>query len=151
MLPSTNQAAPTADGSRRRFLRVALTALAASVGLPGAARATVLRRGPKHPTPRPGITAAKVLPDDKVHNPEALPMFAMVREIPEVVDGIRCNCGCAELPGFYSLLSCYEEAGMAQACVICQGQAALAYRLHKEGWSLNGIRASVDAKFGESS
>ncbi|HSR14890.1 MAG TPA: PCYCGC motif-containing (lipo)protein [Gemmatimonadales bacterium] len=142
--------APTTDGSRRRFLSVALAVLAALLGRPASVRASGLRRGPKHPDPRPGITAAKVLADGQVHNPEALPMFAMVREIPEVMDGIRCNCGCAELPGFYSLLSCYEESGMAQACVICQGQAALAYRLHKEGWSLNGIRASIDAKFGES-
>ena len=75
--------------------------------------------------------------------------FAMVRQIPEVVDGIRCNCGCAELEGFYSLLSCYEQGGMAQHCVICQGQAKLAYRMHGDGFSLNAIRKAIDAEFGE--
>lgn len=92
-----------------------------------------------------------MLPATKVPTAEARPIFDLVRQIPEVVDGIRCNCGCAELEGFYSLLSCYEEHGMAQYCVICQGQAKLTYRLHKEGWSLNGIRASIDAAFGEPS
>ncbi|HET7187444.1 MAG TPA: hypothetical protein VFI52_04790 [Gemmatimonadaceae bacterium] len=104
---------------------------------------------PKHPTPRPGITAERVVPDAKLMDKTAAPVFAMVREIPQVVDGIRCNCGCAELEGFYSLLSCYEPAGMAQHCVICQGQAKLAYKLHKEGWSLDGIRRAIDAEFGD--
>jgi hypothetical protein len=90
-----------------------------------------------------------VLPPDQIHHAEAVPFFDMVRQIPGVVDGIRCHCGCAELEGYYSLLSCYESAGMAQVCVICQGQAKLAFRLHQEGWSLNGIRASIDAAFGE--
>jgi hypothetical protein len=90
-----------------------------------------------------------VLRPDQIHNVEAVPFFDMVRQIPGVVDGIGCHCGCAELEGYYSLLSCYESTGMAQVCVICQGQAKLAFRLHQEGWSLNGIRASIDAAFGE--
>ena len=106
-------------------------------------------RTPKHPTPRPGITAAKVLPDAKVHDKSVVAVFAMVRQIPQVVDGIRCNCGCADLDGFYSLLSCYEQDGMAQHCVICQGQARTAFKLHKEGWSLDGIRKAIDAEFGD--
>ena len=141
-----------APATRRRFVAVLLGSAAALAGLPvrawGSSR--LPGSGGTHPDPRPGITAAKVLPADQVHNLEARPVFDMVREIPGVVDGIRCNCGCAELEGFYSLLSCYEN-GMAQACLICQGQAKLAYRLHHEGWSLNGIRASIDAAFGESS
>ena len=103
---------------------------------------------PKHPTPRPGITAAKVLPDAKVEK-SARKAFAMVREIPQVVDGIRCNCGCAELEGFYSLLSCYEQNGMAQHCAICQGQAKLAHKMHKDGFSLDAIRRAIDAEYGE--
>jgi hypothetical protein len=141
-----------APPSRRRFLGALLGTAGALAGLPSKAWGSVGLTGctGKHPDPRPGITAAKVLPADQVHNLEARPIFDMVREIPGIVDGIRCNCGCAELEGFYSLLSCYEN-GMAQACLICQGQAKLAYRLHNEGWSLNGIRASIDAAFGEPS
>ena len=129
--------------SRRSFLAlIPLTVLARP------ARAIALRK-PKHPTPRPGITAERVVPDAKLMDKTAAPVFALVREIPQVVDGIRCNCGCAELEGFYSLLSCYEQGGMAQHCVICQGQAKLAYKLHKEGWSLDGIRRAIDAEFGD--
>jgi hypothetical protein len=133
--------------SRRRFLALLPLALLARP-----ARAMSLRRWqekPKHPTPRPGITAAKVLPDAKLSDKSAAPVYAMVREIPEVVDGIRCNCGCAGLEGFYSLLTCYEQGGMAQHCTICQGQARLAHKLHAEGWSLAGIRRAIDAEFGD--
>ena len=129
--------------SRRHFL-----ALIPLVALARPARAIGLRK-PKHPTPRPGITAERVVPDAKLIDKTAAPVFALVREIPQVVDGIRCNCGCAELEGFYSLLSCYEQGGMAQHCMICQGQAKLAYKLHKEGWSLDGIRRAIDAEFGD--
>jgi hypothetical protein len=129
--------------SRRRFL-----ALLPLLAVARQARASAPRK-PRHPTPRPGITAAHVLPGAKLSDRSAAPVYAMVREIPQVVDGIRCNCGCAEQPGFYSLLTCYEEGGMAQHCVICQGQARLAHKLHGEGWSLNGIRSAIDAQFGD--
>ena len=102
-----------------------------------------------HPTPRPGITAAKVLGKEALsHDPTLIPLFDAVREIPEVIDGIRCNCGCASMPGFYSLLSCYEGSAMAQYCPICQGQGRLTARLHKAGKSLDEIRIAVDAQFG---
>lgn len=133
--------------SRRRFL--ALLALALLARPARALAASVPGQKPKHPTPRPGITAAKVLPDAKLTDKSAAPVFALVREIPEVVDGIRCNCGCAELEGFYSLLSCYEQSGMAQHCTICQGQARLAHKLHADGMSLNAIRRAIDAEFGD--
>jgi hypothetical protein len=100
-----------------------------------------------HPTPRPGVDASKVLTAAQLHVPEAAPLFDLVRQIPQVADGIRCHCGCAGAPGFYSLLSCYEGAGMAQHCEICQGQGKLAHKLHGQGWSLNGIRAAIDAAF----
>ena len=102
-----------------------------------------------HPTPRPGITAAKVLTKDQLgEHVDAAPVFDMVREIPQIVDGIRCQCGCSALDGKYSLLSCFEADGMAGHCQICQGQARLAYRLHKQGKSLDDIRSAIDAKFG---
>jgi hypothetical protein len=137
--------------TRRHFLAFLPLALMPSVA--SALRVRAPResgRGPKtHPEPRPGITAAHVLPDSKLTDKSAAPVYAMVREIPQIVDGIRCSCGCADLEGFYSLLSCYEAGGMAQHCVICQGQARLAYQLHADGWSLKGIRTSIDAAYGE--
>ena len=144
--------------NRRGFLRdvigalLALTAVTRPRPLGALGVAMPMRHGAggPHPTPRPGIDASKVLTRDQLtEHPAAEPVFEMVRKIPQVVDGIRCQCGCAELPEFYSLLSCYEADGMAQHCVICQGEARLAFRLHEQGKSLDDIRAAIDAKFGQ--
>jgi hypothetical protein len=145
--------------NRRAFLRNAVGALLTLIAVARARPLGALgvagmprhpRAGGPHPTPRPGIDASKVLTRDKLtENPKAEPVFDMVRKIPQVVDGIRCQCGCAELPEFYSLLSCYEADGMAQHCVICQGEAKLAFRMHEQGKTLDQIRAAIDEKFGQ--
>ena len=139
-------------GSRREFLRAATVAAAALLLPLRRAAATTLRMrvaGP-HPAPRPGITAARVLTREQLASkPALIPLFDSIRAIPQIVDGIRCNCGCADNPGFYSLLSCYEGAeAMALSCAICQGQGKLAARLHGQGKSLDQIRTAIDARFG---
>ena len=103
-----------------------------------------------HPKPRPGITAAKVLKaaDLKGSEKEVIATFDMVREIPQVADGIFCYCGCDEIDGHYSLLSCYEEDGMAQGCNICQGEGQMVYELHRKGRTLAEIRDAIDRNFG---
>jgi len=130
---------------RRDFIWVSLLAISPRV------TRRVLVRGPgPHPEPRPGITAAKIPAAADLTHKGAGRAFDQVREIPQIVDGIRCHCGCAENPDFYSLLSCYEgEAAMAQHCLICQGQGRLAWRLSREGKSLDEIRAAIDDEFGE--
>lgn len=127
---------------RRQFLLLATAAAWPRLRLrPGA--------GP-HPEPRPGITAAKVPPTTELRHPAAGRAFDQVRQIPQIVDGIRCHCGCAESPDNYSLLSCYEgKDAMAQHCAICQGQGRLAFRLFREGKSLEQIRAAIDEEYGE--
>jgi hypothetical protein len=99
-----------------------------------------------HPEPRPGITASRVvaakdLGDDR----KAIEAFDMVREIPHVVDGIRCSCGCEGVEGYYSLLSCFEKDGMAAHCETCQAEARMIHKLHREGRTLAQIRAALDA------
>lgn len=119
------------------------TASTATRGVASAPRSSV------HPEPRPGITAARVLTRDQLgDHKDAAPVFDMVREIPQIVDGIRCQCGCASMESKYSLLSCYEADGMAGHCEVCQNEGRLVYRLHKQGKTLNEIRAAIDAKFG---
>lgn len=108
-----------------------------------------LRAGGAHPTPRPGITAAKV-PTAKqlAATPDVVDVFDQVREIPAIVDGIRCSCGCAGQPGNYSLLSCFETMdAMAIHCEICQSQGRLVHRMHAAGRTLDEIRKGVDARF----
>ena len=101
----------------------------------------------EHPVPRAGIDASKVLTLDQLRNTAAAPVYDMIREMPEMADGIRCTCGCADLPGYYSLLTCFEEGGMAQWCEICRDHARLVYRRHKEGQTLEQIRNATDARF----
>lgn len=138
--------------SRRSFLAAGATTVVALL-VPSraahAARSYSPAPGP-HPTPRVGITGTRVLTKEQLAGrPQLAGLFDSVRAIPEVIDGIRCNCGCAHSDGLYSLLSCYEgKDAMARECAICQGQGRLAVRLHKAGKSLDAIRTAVDAKFG---
>lgn len=129
---------------RRRFLAVVAASAAGHLlrVRPAFARST-------HPTPRPGVTAAKMLTREQLaDSPKLIELFDQVREIPHIVDGIRCTCGCADQSGFYSLLSCYEGDGMARACPICQGQGRMSARLVKEGKTLDEIRVAIDARYG---
>jgi len=135
--------------SRRGFLRGSLTMLvAASAPRRALAALSRMAQPSPHPTPRPGITGAKVLSASELSaKPGLIPLFDAVRAAPGIIDGIRCHCGCANEPGNYSLLTCFEAPAMALSCVICQGQGRLATRLYAEGKSLDEIRAAVDAKF----
>jgi dihydroorotate dehydrogenase len=131
--------------TRRRFLAAcSMSAVALLLS-----KRTGLATPPSpHPEPRPGITGSNVLKADKLGGDRKLvELFDAVREIPQIADGIRCNCGCPNPPEFRSLLSCFEGKGMAKDCVVCQGQARLAVRLHKEGKTLDQIRQAIDARF----
>src|SRR5258708_35579293 len=89
---------------RREFVRVAFGAAAALL-IPFRTTRAMSAPAP-HPTPRPGITAAKVLRGDQAGNePKLAAIFDGVRTMPEIVDGICCQCGCAAAEGFYSLLT----------------------------------------------
>jgi hypothetical protein len=130
--------------------RSALVRLAACVAAPLATVAA--RRLPTapthHPDPRPGITAEHVLPDDKV-DAKTRDAYAAAREIPEVLDGIYCHCDCADRhSNLRSLLSCYETE-MPMSCGVCAGEARTALRLHRQGKSLDEIRAAIDRQFSD--
>ena len=131
--------------NRRSFLAVSASTVAASlIG----SRTLFAHTLPAHPDPRPGITGKNVLTKEELSKtPAVIPIFDGIREIPQIADGIRCNCGCPDPPQLRSLLSCFEGKGMARDCAVCQGQARLAIRLHKEGKTLDQIRAAIDAKF----
>jgi hypothetical protein len=103
-----------------------------------------------HPDPRPGITAANVIAEDKLPNKKKVrALYAAAREHPEVFDGIYCTCHCSD-QGHRSLLSCFESE-QATGCWGCQEVAEEVSSLIKDGKSLNEIRAAVDAKFAKAS
>ncbi len=136
---------PMTYSTRRTFIKGMLAASATVL----VSRRTAFAGSPQpHPDPRAGITGARVLTADKLGGEKKLiKLFDGVRKIPQVMDGIRCNCSCTNPPEFRSLLSCFEGKAMARDCIICQGQGRLVIRLHGEGKSLNEIRRAVDAKF----
>jgi hypothetical protein len=139
----------SSNHGRRRFLQILVGAL--PVGLIadpahalGLAKRPATRRA-DHPDPRPGIDGSKVLPADRVSE-NAREAYDGVRRAAAVADGIHCPCGCSQTPGMYSLLSCFEESGMAQFCDICKGCGRLVAELHGDGRTLDEIRAAVDRR-----
>ena len=135
-----------ATTTRRDFVRMIPMGIAAVAGL----RPSRLDAMIRHPDPRPGIDGSGVLTaaDLPGFGPDVHEIYDMIREIPEVADGIGCGCGCAALPHYRSLLTCFHERGMAMGCQICQGEAKLVYGRHQEGQSLDQIRRAIDARYG---
>ncbi len=134
----------------RRGLLVAVSGVAlATLGVPHAAAhpcRSATRAGP-HPDPRPDVDASRVIPAAELAE-DVVELYDGIRRIPHIADGIRCACGCADLEGFRSLLTCFESNGMATHCLICQSEGRLVVRLHETGRSLEQIRRAVDARFG---
>lgn len=106
-------------------------------------RAAVIRAA--HPDPRPDVDGSAVLAADRVM-PHLAELFDSIRRIPHIADGIACRCGCGAIEGMRSLLSCYEGVGMAQFCMICEGDGRLVVRLSDEGRTLDEIRAAIDGR-----
>ena len=147
--PKNRDVAQTARASgtpqtRRRFLK---RLIPAAVLIAVAPRGLEGRGMFAHPEPRPDVDGSGVL-----HAADVLPhvseLFEGIRRIPHVADGIGCHCGCGAMPGMRSLLSCYEGIGMAQFCVICEGEGRIAVRMHGDGHALDEIRDAIDRRFG---
>ena len=120
----------------------ALLALAAVVVVSRGAQ------GARHPDPRPGVTAERVLPPLAVPNTAgAAEAYAAARGAPGVLDGIYCHCNCSRSVGHRSLLSCFESEHGAY-CDICKGEALLATQLAARGTALQQIRRAIDQRFG---
>lgn len=138
--------------SRREFL---LAAAIGALGVAGRYRPASGHAGHRsaagsgHPDPRPGIDGSNVLTADRLQDaPDLIPVYDGIRTIPHIADGVRCSCGCASDAGMRSLLSCFEQSGMAKGCIICQTEGRMVVRLHNRGRSLHQIRAAIDARFG---
>ena len=101
-----------------------------------------------HPTPRPEITNAKVLPVSFVpRTPGSAEAYAAARTASETLDGVYCYCDCSKHAGHRSLLTCFETEHGAY-CDICMGEAMVASAMAQQGKSLMEIRAAIDRQFG---
>jgi len=101
-----------------------------------------------HPTPRLGITPAKVVPPSFVpRTPGADDAYAAARAAAATLDGVYCYCDCSKHAGHRSLLTCFESEHGAY-CDICMREAMLASGMAKQGKSLMEIRTAIDRQFG---
>lgn len=132
---------------RRGFLASVTGGVLLAAVAPAQLYARLAQRSFRHPEPRSDVDGSAVLEGTEVR-PDLAEVFDGIREMPHIADGIGCHCGCSAMPGMRSLLSCYEDMGMAQFCVICEGEGRLAVKLHGEGRSLDEIRAAIDRRFG---
>lgn len=78
--------------------------------------------------------------------------YKRAAEIPEVLDSIYCYCKCRENPRFRhkNLLTCFTD-DHASECGICMSQMKMAWKMAKEGKSVNDIRFAEDNYFGRRS
>jgi hypothetical protein len=132
------------------FTRVA--GLSAMVMLDRFGFAAVPSEPLKHPEPRAGITAAKVLSVEDLGakaRKAVTEAYDAARQYPAVFDGLACACGCHGDAEYQhrSLLSCYESR-QPTGCQSCQMEAAFVGGLAKDGKPLAEIRGAVDKKFG---
>lgn len=131
----------------RNYVLVLLLALAAAAA---GYRIFVVRAAEAHthPQPRAAIGADSIMPAERYAEvPGIAQVYFDARRIPELLDGLYCYCECSKHSGHRSLLTCFHSDHAAR-CDICLGEAALAYRLHQEGRSLDEIRAQIDAVYG---
>ena len=101
-----------------------------------------------HPTPQPGVTAAKVLPISFVpRTPGSAEAYAAARDVAATLDGLYCHCDCSKHAGHRSLLTCFESDHGAY-CDICMGEAIVAHGMAQQGRPLDEIRTAIDRQFG---
>lgn len=72
--------------------------------------------------------------------------YASAKACPEVVEKLFCYCGCDETDKHSSLLDCFTSTHGLD-CHICQEEAVLALKLHKDGVSIPDIQKAIDDKY----
>lgn len=132
---------------RRGHLRVVSSAAVLVLGVGFLAYASKSGGSGHHPTPRPGVTAAKVMPASRYASvPRLANVYREVSEVPGATDGVYCYCHCIENMGHRSLLSCFES-DHAAGCGVCLSEGDMVYRMTQQGRSLDEIRQAIDDTF----
>jgi len=121
-----------------------LLLLLAGVGWAGMS----LSAGSHHPDPREGVTGSTVVSSTRYASyPRVKEVYSQAAEIAAILDGLYCYCDCSKHSGHRSLLTCFESDHGA-ACDICLTEAAIAYRMTKDGKPLDDIRDAIDELYG---
>jgi hypothetical protein len=125
-----------------RYVVMGLAVVAMVLGL-----AALRTANAHHPAPRAGLTPADVeSPARYAAYPRIAEVYQMAAEIPAVLDGLYCHCDCSKHSNHRSLLTCFQDDHGA-ACDVCLTEAALAWRMTKDGKSLKQIRKAVDGLY----
>lgn len=76
--------------------------------------------------------------------------YQVARDIPQVLQQLKCYCGCdnpAHSPYHRNLYECFTDTHGAN-CQVCVDEALLASNMYARGASVYEIRAAIDEKFG---
>ncbi len=72
--------------------------------------------------------------------------YASAKACPEVMEKLFCYCGCDLTDSHNSLLDCFTSTHGVD-CHICQEEAVLANKLHKDGVPTSEIQKTIDDKY----
>lgn len=72
--------------------------------------------------------------------------YAAAKEIPDICDKLFCYCGCDLTDCHGSLLDCFTSDHGVD-CRICQEEAILALKFHKQGKTLAQIQKIIDKRY----
>ncbi len=72
--------------------------------------------------------------------------YAAAKEVPDICDKLFCYCGCDLTDCHGSLLDCFTSDHGVD-CRICQEEAILALKYHKQGKSLAQIQKIIDKRY----
>jgi uncharacterized protein with PCYCGC motif len=76
-------------------------------------------------------------------------VYQQAAQIPNVLYQLPCYCRCDRALGHTSLHSCFEGTHGA-ICSTCAEEGAYAYKMTKQGWTPQQIRAGIERKEYES-
>lgn len=74
--------------------------------------------------------------------------YASAKAAPEVMEKLFCYCGCDLTDSHTSLLDCFTSAHGVD-CHICQEEAVLALKLHRDGMPMKQIQQEIDERYSD--
>lgn len=101
--------------------------------------------------PKTAAAAPGKKPRAEVLNPDqffgmAMIGYAAAKAAPEVMENLFCYCGCDLTDSHTSLLDCFTSIHGVD-CHICQDEAQVALKLHKQGLPMAKIQQQIDEEF----